>query len=94
MSLTFHTQELKVDEKVIILHKLGSQGWLLYKENEFEEKEVPKENAKYDGMTPSQQLRWAIRKFWEREIKHKEPDFERYYRIQVDKLSQNYLNKL
>lgn len=97
MSLIFHTQELSDEEKLIVINLLGKFGWLLFKEDEkgFKDSDVPKEDSGYgDTKSPAQRLRGVIFIFWEQNKKEAFPDFEVYYRRQMETLIGQYKEKL
>jgi len=91
-SLRFSTQEL-TDEEILILRRFrGGAGWLLFAENDIQEADVPKDEAIYEGKSPSQRLYNVMFKLW------KETDgigdFNSWYRIQMEKIITAYKNKL
>lgn len=97
MSLIFHTQELGDEEKLVILNLLGKFGWLLFKEDSkgFDDSDVPREDSGYgENKSPSQRLRAVIYVYWEQNKKEAFPDFEVYYRRQMEALIGQYKEKL
>jgi hypothetical protein len=97
MSLTFHTQEMTNEDKLNILNLLGKFGWLLFKEDikEWNEAEVPKEDSGYDdGISPQKRLRGVIFRVWEQTKKKDCPDFEVWYRRQIEALISQYKERL
>lgn len=64
MSITFHTKELPAEEQVEVIKYLSSAGWLLFKENEVQEEEIPKQDADIERKTASQRLRAVIFVKW------------------------------
>lgn len=83
MSINFHTKELDSTEKALIIDHLLQYGWMLFKENELKDEDIPKNDAEFDTKTPSQRLRGVIFKFWEQEGKN--GDFDMYYRGVIEK---------
>jgi hypothetical protein len=94
MSLRFITQELSDEEKVIIMRYLGKQGWLLFKENDFTEADIPKDNAPTDeDKSPAQRLRGAIFLLSQQKGISKEK-FNEYYRKIMEKFIDSVKEKL
>ncbi|MDD5050980.1 MAG: hypothetical protein PHV93_04580 [Candidatus Pacebacteria bacterium] len=91
LSLGFVTQELSTGEKVLVGEFVNQTGYVMFAANEFEDADVPKENAPDDSKPASQRLRAVIYKLWERK---KDGDFEVYYRNQMEKIIQHYKEKL
>ena len=96
MSLRFHTKEIKNNEKIIIMDKFQKTGWLLFKEDNILENEVPKDNTKYEDKTPSQRLRSVMFVYWRQfKIKKKlDDDFNSFYIKVINALIENYKSKL
>lgn len=83
MSLTFHTNEVSKDQKVVLMDFYNSFGWLLFAANAFQENEAPKDSAKRDvGKSPSERLRSVIFVRWKQLGGH--GDFEAYYRQRME----------
>jgi hypothetical protein len=55
-----------------------SSGWLLFAQNEFDEGDVPHEDAPDDGKRPSQRLRAVLFIWWRQNTDQSEP-FQRFY---------------
>ena len=97
MSVTFHTQELAAKDQLLLLQYLGKFGWLLFKEDEqsFEEVDVPQGNSGYeDGKTPSARMRGIIFIYWTKYQKEAHPDFETFYRLAIEKIINQYKDKI
>lgn len=63
LSIRFHTQELSDDQKVLLMSYYQKFGWLLFKEDEFKETDVPEKDTDIEGRKvkrPSQRLRSAL----------------------------------
>lgn len=60
MSVRFHTQELKADEKLALMEYHNKYGWLLFAENPIPDSDIPKRQAEARGKSPSQRLRATI----------------------------------
>ena len=86
--LGFMTQELSVDEKMVLEEFYGEFGFLLFKSNEFADMDIPKEDAPEEGKTQSQRLRGVI---WRRAEKKlgREPtnaEFNKAYYQRMEQL--------
>jgi len=94
LSLNFHTQELSNEEKALLMEYNQKYGWLLFKENIFEEVEIPKDNAPSDEQkSPSQRLRAVV--FLLSKQKGILPEkFEEYYRKIMEGFINNVKDKL
>lgn len=84
MSLVVHTQDMTDAEKVTLMSFQNKAGYFLFSENEFSEDDVPKQDAQYEGKTPSQRLRDVLFVYY-KQIGSTE-DFETYYRSQIEKI--------
>jgi hypothetical protein len=95
MSLRFVTQEISNDERAILMDYLGEAGYLLFKSNSFKESEIPSDDAPTDEQkTPAQRLRGVIYRVWELTPVDRRPEFEGYYRRQVEAIIDQYKSKL
>jgi len=83
LRLGFTTQEIPPAEKLLISQFFQSFGYLLFKENQFQETDIPKEEAEEGQKSPSKRQRAVLFIKWKQESK--EPDFEIYYRRQIEK---------
>jgi len=92
MSLRFHTQELQDEEAVEVMKHRNEFGYLLFSPNEFQDKDIPKGEAEYEGKTPSQRLRAVLFVYWQ-QIGAK-GDFENFYRTRMDKIVEQVKAKL
>lgn len=92
MSLGFRTRELSHEEKVVLMEKLNSEGWLLFKENEFVTPDVPEGNAETGSRTPSERLRDVIFVYYKQ--KDSKSDFELFYRNQMEVIIEAMKRKL
>src|SRR5215203_4633211 len=62
-----------------------STGWLLFSQNEFDEADVPSEDAPGDEKSPSQRLRSVLFIDWQQNTDQSE-DFNAYYRRKIETL--------
>lgn len=96
VSLRFHTNEVSKEDKVMLMEFYQTFGWLMFRANEFQEAEIPKENAKRDtGRSPSQRLRAVLFVLWKQGGGN--GDFEAYYKQKIeqfiDKIKENLEDK-
>lgn len=83
-TLRFVTNEVSKADKVMLMDYYQSFGWLMFAANEFQESEIPKENAKRDaGLSPSQRLRNVLFVKWRDSGGN--GDFQTYYDQQVER---------
>ena len=92
MSLRFHTQELTAQEKLHLLNKHQTFGYLMFKENEFTDADVPKEDASDETKKPSQRLRAVIFVMWRQ--KGMEGDFDQFYNKKMNYIIEQFKDKL
>ena len=84
MRIGLRTQELTLEEKDQIQRYFQKFGYILFKPNEFQEKDIPKGQAKNRGKSKSQILRQHIWMLW-KNSDSKLTD-EEFYNITMDKL--------
>ncbi len=84
LRLGFLTQELPDEDKLIIQRYYQKFGYLLFSSNEFQESDIPKEQAEKKTKTPAQRLRGAI--YVLHEQTNSDMDFEVYYRQKMNTL--------
>lgn len=93
LSLIFHTgREASSEDIEVVRAARGGEGWLLFAENEFSEKDIPAGDAESEGKTPSQRLRGRMYVYW-KEMNIDE-DFEKFYRQQMENIGQKYLDRI
>jgi hypothetical protein len=61
-----------------------SSGWLLFSQNEFDEGDIPPDDAPDDGKRPSQRLRACLFIWWRQNTDQSEP-FQRFYERWMEK---------
>lgn len=83
VSLGFSTQELSIQDKVIVSEFYQSSGYLLFKENEIKHEDIPQGDAPDETKSPSQRLRGALFVLWKQQGSI--GDFETFYRVQMDR---------
>jgi hypothetical protein len=66
MSIRFHSQEMTEEQQLILLQQKGKFGWLMFRENQFIEKDIPEVDAEgIKKKTPSQRLRNVLYVEWD-----------------------------
>ena len=86
--LGFRTNELSVEEKVLLEEYFQSFGFLLFKSNEFKEEEVPTQDADDERKSPSQRLRARMFVYWKE--KKKGGNFDIWYSNALEAIGQSY----
>ena len=84
MSVTFHTKEINSDEKSKMMDYLMSSGWLLFKENQIQDEDVPAQDADLQIKTPSQRLRGVLYVIWNE--KGRKGEFRDFYNDWMEKI--------
>jgi len=86
--LNFHTAIVMADsEKLELINAMGQEGYLLFKEKEIQEEEVPKDEADFEGKTPSQRQRSILFSIWKQGIEGKDMDWRTYYNFKMDEIA-------
>lgn len=88
----FSTQELTAADFAILKENLNNFGFLVFKENEVQDEDIPTEDVENKEKTPSKRLRASLYVLWEQTGK-KNP-FEMYYREQMEKIIEHIKSKL
>lgn len=92
LSLGFHTNELKLEDKSTALSFQGKFGYLLFRENEFSDADIPDTDAPDEDRSPSQRLRGALFVLWKQ--RGEKSDFESFYRTMMDRAIKRVKNLL
>jgi len=93
MSVRFHTNEVTNAEKVVLMDFYQKFGFLLFKENEFSDKDIPTGDAKLDGKTPSQRLRGVMYVYYSK--KDGKPEgFDRWRRQYLEGQIEKFKDKI
>ena len=83
LGIRFTTKELGIEDKLSIMEYNGKYGWLLFSPSAIDDADIPKEEKIEKGTkTDSQRLRAVLYILWKE--KSKEPDFQNYYRKQMN----------
>ena len=75
--------------------KKEALGWLIFKESQIIPEDIPDyDPATFDQIkSPSQRLRAVLFVYW-KEVKGGQGDFESFYRAQVERIIEQYKDKL
>jgi len=90
--ISFTTQELSNEEFGALKDNLNKFGWLIFKEGDVQDKDIPVENPEDKDKTPSKRLRAVLFVLWKQT--GQSGDFEIYYREQVEKIIEHIKTKL
>lgn len=89
------TQELDPEQATALFALKGKVGWMLFKENEIVEKDLPDEPAPEfeNEKSPSERLRAVMWIYWDTKTK-KEKTFEEFRREHMEKIIEFWKGKL
>ena len=94
VDLSFNTTvEIPVEEMAVFDSLRKSVGWLLYSENEFDPKDVPKEDAPTDEKSLSERLRNVMYAVY-METHDNGKDFSAWRKAQMEAIIDKYKEKL
>ena len=68
--LRFTTQEINPEDFSELKKNHNAFGWLLFRENQLEDSDIPNENAQEDGISSSERLRRRMFVYWKNKINH------------------------
>lgn len=95
LTLRFVTQEVSKDDMVVAMDYYQSFGHLLFKENDIDMTEIPEGNAILDGgKSPSKRLKDRMFVAYKSANPNDTTNFNKWYEQQLEKIGQQYLNKL
>ena len=92
LRIGFTTNELSDEDKLVATKFHQKFGWVLFQENDFQLKDIPKEQAERGEKTPGQRLRASLFRLWQQQNPNLE--FEIYYRNKMEKLIEHIKSKL
>lgn len=94
LKMNVDVQELPPSQATTLLSLTQKSGWFLFKENTFNEEEIPDEPAPEfnDDKTQSKRLRDCLYVLWKKT--KVEGDFESYYRKQMETFITVVKNKI
>lgn len=93
MSVRIATQELPIEDKVMLMNYNQKFGWFLFSESEVKEIDVPKLDIEAGQKTKSQRLRGVIFKYWDQKGRPGH-DFDKFYNAQMEALINKYKEQL
>lgn len=88
ISISFDSRELQPSEMVTILSMQGSEGYLLFKENEIKAEEIPQGDSELETKTQSQRMKSVLYKLYMQDIAEVKyvGSFNSYYQDRMEKL--------
>ncbi len=93
LSLRFETGiELSPEETALLISYVKAEGWLLFSMNEFQESDVPKENAPSTGKSAAKRLRDVLFVYWKENVNS--GDFEVFYKRKMESIIESVKEKL
>lgn len=92
ISLNIHTQEMSDIEKTVLFGFQGKTGWLLFKEDEVQDHDIPKQDTDISTKSPSQRLRGVLFVLFSQS--GSTGDFRDFYEKELEKIINHYKNKL
>lgn len=92
LRLSFSTQELSDEDKLIAMKYHQSFGWLVFSPNKFAIGDMPKEQAEDKNKTVSKRIRAILYILWQQE--GSQGDFELFYREKGEKIIEWLKKKL
>lgn len=90
--LRFSTQELSPEDFSELKKSLNQFGWIVFKENDINESDIPDTNAEEEGISASERLRRVLFVYYKQK-KIKE-DFEVWRRRQMETIIEKFKEKL
>jgi len=97
MKLTVYvSRELPGEEKAQIFDLEQCEGWFCFSKNEIQEKDIPKENAKFETnqKSPSERLYSVLYIYWSQNYSGVHKDFNLWRASEMERLIQAYKDKL
>ena len=92
-SLKFETGiEMQPEEMTLLFQYNRSEGYLLFAMNQFQESDIPKENAPSTEKSPAKRLRSVLYVHWKENIG--DNDFELWYKKEMERIINHYKEKL
>jgi hypothetical protein len=91
-SIRFNTNELNDLDILELKRKQGTFGYLLFKENQFKNEDVPTEEAEDTSKTPSKRLRAVLFVYWNQKVGV--GNFDSFYREKMEEIIQSIKEKI
>lgn len=93
VNLSFITSlEISPEQMMVMDTFHQSEGWLVFKENEVKEIEIPKEDADLSNKTQSQRLRDTLYRVHESTKTNLK--WEEFYKLEMDRIIEHYKSKI
>ena len=92
MSLRFVSQDITPELKFLIMEAYQHFGWIVFKEKELQESDIPKADPDDTSKTPSQRLRSVLFVLWKQG--NQLDSFENFYRQMMEKFIDHVKSKL
>ena len=85
LSLKFETgMEMNAQETALLISYVRTEGYLLFAMNQFQESDIPKENAPSKEKSPAKRLRSVLFVYWKENIDS--GDFEVWYKRKMESI--------
>lgn len=84
--------EISAEEMTILFSHVRAQGFLLFAMDQFQESDIPKENAPSTEKSPSKRLRSVLYVYWKENIDNGE--FEVYYKKKMESIINSVKDRL
>lgn len=95
LDIKISTQELSAEETALIFSFFQKQIWVGMAETTIEKLEVPESMPELKGeKSPAKRLKDRLWVYYKQKHKGNEGDFNKWYENTLDKIGQNYLEKL
>ncbi len=97
VSFKVNTNELTDSQKIVVMSFANKFGQLAFKENDFDEDDLPTGNVmkvKYDGKTPAEWLRGILFVYSQKVKMLPKEKFEEFYRQEIYRIGEAYKAKL
>lgn len=94
IKVIIETQELNGEDMATLFGYRNTLGYVTFTPNQTDAIEVPKDNARYDGISPSQRMRSILYKLWMDGGKTKFDTFEQYYAVNMERIINQLKDKL
>lgn len=96
LRLTVDCQELPPEQSSLLFSLLQKYGYFLFKETEFNEEDllnIPEIQTEFrNDKSPSQRLRNILYRVWEAKFKSQFTDFETFYKWEMNKIGEHFIN--
>ncbi len=96
VKLSYETRELTPAETMTLMSMEGSEGWLVFSQNEIQESEIPQGNAELESKSQAQRTRAVLYKLYIQETKKQNfvGSWESFYKDKTEKVIEKYKSLL